>query len=453
MKAIILAAGQGKRMRSSTHKLMHPILGKPFLQYVPEACKKAGITDITVVVGSDSKDIQDALPGYNFATQTTPLGTGHAVQSAVGHIEPSDDVLILCGDMPLITAEFIREFCAFYHAKNCAAAIAAVYKPDAGDFGRVYADENDVFEAIVEARDITPTSPHTNWANTAINLFKGEALLLGLKNLTNNNSQKEYYLTDVPKILRDMGQMVYVFRATEDATTFTGINTQAQLAEAARHMRDRINLRHMENGVRMLDPATTYIDDAVELAGDVILYPGCILEGACKIEEGAVIGPYTHMRDTTIGTNTTVSQSVLTCAKVGANTTVGPYAYLRPGAVIGNKCRVGNFVEIKNANLGDGAKAAHLSYIGDADVGRNVNYSCGAITANYDGKNKFRTTIADGAFIGSNSNLVAPVDIGEGAYIAAGSTITDAVPEYSMGIARERQTTKENWVRLRKNNE
>ncbi|MCL2571481.1 MAG: hypothetical protein FWE11_03680 [Defluviitaleaceae bacterium] len=220
-------------------------------------------------------------------------------------------------------------------------------------------------------------------------------------------------------------------------------------AEAARQTREKINYKHMENGVKILDPATTYIDSTVEIEADAVIYPGCILEGACKIEEGAIIGPYTHMKDTIIGKGTAVRQSVLSGASIGENTEVGPFAYLRPGAVVGNKCRIGNFVEIKNANLGDGVKMAHLSYIGDADVGNNVNYSCGAITANYDGVKKHRTVIEDDAFIGCNSNLIAPVCIGEGALIAAGSTINQTVPEYSLGIARERQTTKENWVKER----
>jgi len=451
MKAIILAAGHGTRMRSSTQKVMHPILGKPIVAYVADACKNAGISDITLVVGSESDDIRAALPGYNYATQTTQLGTGHAVQAAAGYIQPNDDVLIIYGDMPLVTAGFIQEFVSFYYANNCAGAVAALYWPDSKDFGRVYADENGLFEAIIEARDLKPENPNTDWTNTGINIFKGSALLQGLSQMTNSNSQGEFYLTDVPKILRDAGQAVYVFCTKEGVSTFTGINTQAQLAEAARHMRDRINLRHMENGVRVLDPATTYMDETVEIAQDVIIYPGCILEGTCKIDEGAVIGPYTHMCDTIVGKATTVRQSVLTDAKLGDNTTVGPFAYLRPGAVIGNNCRIGNFVEVKNANIGDKTAMAHLAYIGDADVGSNVNYSCGAITANYDGKNKHRTVIADGAFIGCNANLVAPVEIGEGALVAAGSTITDALPEYSLGVARARQVNKVDWVSRRKN--
>lgn len=211
--------------------------------------------------------------------------------------------------------------------------------------------------------------------------------------------------------------------------------------------REQINKRHIENGVRIMDPATTYIDDTVEIATDTLIYPGCILEGLCKIENSAIIGPYTHMKDTIIGKGSAIRQSVLTDTKIGENTTVGPFAYLRPGTIVGNNCRIGNFVEIKNSTISDNVAMAHLAYIGDADVGNNVNYSCGAITANYDGKKKHRTTIADGAFIGCNSVLIAPVEVGEKAFIAAGSTINQNVPELSLGIARERQTIKENWVK------
>ena len=236
----------------------------------------------------------------------------------------------------------------------------------------------------------------------------------------------------------------------QNTSNCTHINTQAQLAEAARLKRERINLQHMANGVRMLDPATTYIDDTVEIAASVLIYPGCILEGACKIEEGAIIGPYTHMRNTTVGKGSNIRQSVVADSKIGDNTNIGPFAHIRAGAVIGNDCRIGDFVEIKNSNFGDGSAMAHLAYIGDADVGKNVNFGCGAITANYDGKNKHRTTIKDKAFIGCNSVMVAPVEVGEGAITAAGSIITEAVPEYSLGIARARQVIKVNWVRLRK---
>ena len=448
MKAIILAAGKGKRMQSDMQKVVHPILGKPIVQYIVEAAKDAGFGDITVIIGPDGAEIKQELetthPNLHYATQEERLGTGHAVQCGMERVKADDDVLILCGDMPLVTGEFIRELMD-YRAENPAdAVVSAVFNPLAQDFGKVF-DESGNFIEIVEARDITPSHSQTDWANIGIYLFKGEALLHGLSQLKNNNSQNEYYLTDVPKILREAGRPVRVFHTKTEVSVFTGINTQVQLAEAAGHMRDRINTRHMLEGVRMFDPSTVFIDDAVKLARGVVIYPNTILEGACEIAENAILGPGTHMKDTIVGAGAAVRHSVTASAKIGAGTEVGPFAYLRPGANIGEKCRIGNFVEVKNANLGNGTKMAHLAYIGDADVGENVNYSCGAITANYDGKNKYRTVIADNAFIGSNANLVAPLTVGESGFVAAGSTITDNVPPCALGIARGRQHVKENW--------
>ncbi|MCL2216760.1 MAG: bifunctional UDP-N-acetylglucosamine diphosphorylase/glucosamine-1-phosphate N-acetyltransferase GlmU [Defluviitaleaceae bacterium] len=447
MKAIILAAGQGKRMHSDLQKVMHPMLGKPIIQYVVEAALDAGAEDITVVVGRGGDDIKNGLARFknlNFAVQDPPLGTGHAAQAGIGRIKDSDDVLILYGDMPLVTVEFLTELKNFYRAGSSEAVVSAVYRPDARDFGRVY-DKNGDFIEIVEFKDMKPDSPPTDWVNPGIYLFKGEALKTGLSRMTNNNSQLEYYLTDVPKLLKDDGRVVKVFHTREDISAFTGINTHAQLAEATAHMRGRVNELHMAAGVRMLDPASAFIDSDTKIAPGAVLYPGCILEGKCEIESGAVIGPNTHMKDTVVGANARVRQSVTDNAKIGEGTEVGPFAYLRPGTVIGKNCRVGNFVEVKNSNLGDGTKMAHLAYIGDADVGSGVNYGCGAITVNYDGAKKHRTTINDGAFVGSNVNLIAPVEIGLGAFVAAGSTITDCVQADALGIARQRQTNKPGW--------
>lgn len=449
MKAIILAAGQGTRMKSDLAKVMHPILGKPVVRYVVEAARDAGCAEITVVVGKDGEEIKKGLAGIGgltFAVQEKQLGTGDAVRAGKDGIQPGDDVLILCGDMPLITAEFIREMAAA--EKNADAVVAACFLPDAGDFGRVYDNGGDFLE-IVEARDLTAAHSHTDWANTGIYLFKGEGLLRGLlagHTLKNNNAQREYYLTDVPKIMSQAGARVRVFHSRADMSVFTGINTQAQLAEAVGFMRARVNARHMAAGVRMLDPASAFIDAAAKIARGVVIYPGVILEGACEIGENAVLGPNSHLTATIVGANAAVRNSVANSAKIGAHTEVGPFAYLRPGAVIGEKCRVGNFVEVKNATLGNGTKMAHLAYIGDADVGSGVNYSCGAITANYDGAKKHRTKIGDNAFIGSNVNLIAPVEIGENGFVAAGSTITDDLPPCALGIARERQCTKLNWT-------
>lgn len=449
MKAIILAAGKGKRMQSDLQKAMHPILGKPIVQYVAEAAKDAGFDDITVVTGKDSEEIKNGLSGcygLNFAVQEEPLGTGHAVQAGAGNIKADEDVLILYGDMPLVTNDFIRELMDFNRENPAEAVVVAVYRPNMGDFGRVY-DENGDFIEIVEARDITPNHPKTDWANTGIGLFKGNSLLHGLSQLTNKNSQREYYLTDVPKILREEGKRVRVFHTRADMSVFTGINTQNHLAEAASYMQARINARHMENGVRMLNPVSVFIDSSVKIARSVVIYPNVILEGKCEIAEGAIIGANSHLKDTIVGTKAHIRQSATNGAKIGAETEVGPFAYLRHGAVIGEKCRVGNFVEVKNATLGNKTKMAHLAYIGDADVGSGVNYSCGAITANYDGEKKHRTIIGDNAFIGSNANLIAPIKIGENGFVAAGSTITDDLPPHAMGIARERQCVKLNWAK------
>jgi len=414
MKAIILAAGQGKRMRSNIQKLLHPILGKTIIQYVIETVQATGIEDVTVVIGSDGAEIVATLgsiyPQLHFAIQESALGTAHAVQAGTKQINDNDDVLILYGSMPLVTEELIKKLNVLY-------------------------EENHI-DGVV-----TASSPH---------IFKGRVLKQGLAKMRKFNDQSEYDLADLPQTLREDGYNIQAYKSLDDMTVFTGINTQVQLAEAVQHMRNRINTKHMLNGVRMIDPSTVYIDDTVEIKPGVIIYPNVILEGVCKIDGNVIIGPNSHLKNTTVGTAAHINQSVLHDSKIGAGTTVGPFAYLRQNANVGCKCRIGNFVEIKNSNIGDGTKAAHLTYIGDADVGKKVNFGCGAITVNYVGKNKHHTIIEDHAFIGSNSNLVAPVKVGEGAYTAAGSTITNDLQSCSLGIARARQVEKLNWTKTKK---
>ena len=448
MKAIILAAGQGKRMRSDLHKLLHPILGKTIIRYVVEAVFSAGIEDVTVVISSDGGDIKAELdqvyPQLHFAVQEKPLGTGHAVLAGMERVNDDDNVLVLYGDMPLVTCEFIRELEKFYNETNSVAIVTAGYSPKADDLGRVYADADGLFQEIVEARDAKSGAPFTEWVNTGNFIFNGGAIREGLAKMGNNNSQNEYYLTDVPKILRDAGHNVRVLHSKADMVVFTGINTQVQLSEAVKHMQNRINTRHMLNGVRMIDSSTVYIDDTVEIESNVVICPNVTLEGECQISAHVTIGANSQLKNSIIGEGTHISQSVLYDSIVGANTVVGPFAFLRQNANVGCKCRIGNFVEIKKSTLGDGTKAAHHAYIGDASVGKNVNIGCGVITANYDGKNKHRTVIGDGAFVGSNVNLVAPVNIGEGAVIAAGSTVTEDVSSCALCIARARQVEKPN---------
>jgi len=308
-KAIILAAGQGTRMCSSLHKLLHPMLGKTVIRYVVEAALAAGILfeDVTVVISPGRDDVKAELlrywPGINFGIQDKPLGTGHAALAGVGNIKDSDNVIILYGDMPLITGDVIRELMASAGAHGCDGVVTAFYAPHMKDFGRVYAGEGDIFHKIVEARDLKPGDPNTDWVNPGVYLFKGDALRQGLNSMTNDNSQGEYYLTDVPKILKDAGKCVRVFKTKKDETIFTGINTQSQLAQAVRFMQNRINTSHMNNGVRMVDPTSVYIDSTVEIGRDVVIYPSVIIEGNCKINSGAVIGASTHIKSTAAGEN------------------------------------------------------------------------------------------------------------------------------------------------------
>jgi bifunctional UDP-N-acetylglucosamine pyrophosphorylase/glucosamine-1-phosphate N-acetyltransferase len=448
MKAIILAAGKSRRMRSHTHKALHRILGKPLLLYVTDACREAGIEDVTVVIGPDGGSLREALPAsVRCVIQEEALGTGHAVMAArdADFIDPKDDVLVMYGDMPLITAAFLRKLAVYHRQHNTDAVVTSVSMDTPYGYGRVFASEGSRFIKIVEQSDLSLEEEAINAVNTGVYTFKGEALFLGLDGINQNNKQQEYYLTDVPAVLRGAGRNVLVYRAQEDSSVFAGINTQTQLTEAALYMRRRVNLRHMENGVHILDPESVYIDCDVYIAPEAVIYPGVFLEGASRVEKEAVIGPNTRLINSTVGEKSTVQYSVLKEAVVGNFTDVGPFAYLRPGAVIGDHCRVGDFVEVKNSTLGNYSKASHLAYIGDADVGSRVNFGCGAITANYDGTHKNRVSIGDGAFVGSNSNLVAPVTLGEGSYVAAGSTITEAVPPSALAIARQRQTNKLNW--------
>ena len=448
MKAIILAAGQGTRMRSGLQKFLHPILGKTILQYIAEAAFEAGIEDVTIVVSPDGvvkKEFGGLYPQLNFAVQETPLGTGHAIMAGMERVGDNDDVLVMLGDMPLVTGEFIRGLKAFKANAGCQAVVTAASCPGSEDLGRVYADADGRFLEIVEARDMKAGAADTEWINTGYFLINGGALKHGLSKLDNKNSQNEYYATDIPKILREDGFDVRVYKSRADMAVFTGINTQVQLAEAVGHMRRRINERHMLNGVRMIDPATVYIDDMVEIEQGTVIYPGVILEGECKIGANVTIGANSHLTNTSVGAFAHIRQSVMSDSNIGAGTTVGPFAYLRPDSIIGEKCKVGSFVEVKNANVAAKSKIPHLSYVGDADVGTGVNIGCGAITANYDGKNKHRTVIGDGVFVGSNVNLVAPVKLGDGAFVAAGSTITKDVPSCALGIARARQEEKLDW--------
>ena len=447
MKAIILAAGAGKRMKSDFPKVLHTIVGKPMLHCVIDTCIAAGIDDITVVIGKNGDEIIKATDRpVNFVWQNEQLGTGHAVMCAKDSIDPDDKVVVLNGDAPLVTSGFLRGLMEFQLEKDAHGVVVATNVPDPTGYGRVMTNEHGDFSAIVEQRDLhLDGGSDNNCIYTGILMANGRELLYALEHVDNKNNQSEYYITDVPLIMKEDGFNVEIYN-DPDYLQFLGVNSQRQLAEAGLVFRDRILDAHFENGVVIVDPSSVYIDMDVEISPRVIIHPGTSIFGNTRIKEGAQIGPYTQITNSVIGSGTVVRNSVLETVHVGSNCQIGPFAYLRPGTVIGNRCRVGNFVEVKNAKLGDDTTAAHLAYIGDAQIGKGVNFGCGAITVNYDGESKHVTVVEDNAFIGSNANLIAPVTVHSGAFIAAGSTIDKEVPAGTLAIARERQTNKEGFA-------
>lgn len=451
--AVVLAAGLGTRMRSRKAKVLHEIWGKPMISHVVECYLAAGIQRIVVVVGHQGREVQEALAGYKhveFAWQQEQLGTGHAVMQAQSNLaEFSGPVLVGYGDAPLYRPETIARLLNRHEAAGAACTILTAVYDDPHGYGRIVRDDTGAFVKVVEEKDATPEQKRIQEINTGTYVFEKSALFDGLARISNDNAQGEYYLTDVPAILLNQGALV-ALEICQDAVETQGINTKVQLAQAAAVMKSRILEKFMLAGVTIVDPATTYIDPDVVIEPDTIVYPFTIIQGHTHIKSDSIIGPGARVIDCQIGSSVEIVQSTLVEAKIGDGTTVGPYAYLRPGTVVGANARIGDFVEVKNSNIGDGAKVPHLSYVGDADVGAYSNLGAGSITCNYDGKQKHRTVIGDRAFIGSNANLVAPVTIGEGAYIAAGSTITKDVPAKALGIGRARQLVREGWVEKRR---
>lgn len=443
-KVVILAAGQGTRMKSKVPKVLHKVLDKTMIDYVIEASKKAGAEDVCVIVGHQSAMVKAMIGGgVEFALQKEQLGTGHAVMQAKDFIGNDGNVLVLCGDTPLIKSETIKELNELHTKEGNSATMISAIVENPNGYGRIVR-ENDSFVKIVEQKDADEEQKKINEVNTGVYIFKASELNSAFDKLTNNNAQGEYYLTDVLEILKNQNQKVGVMIA-DDENEFLGVNSKLQLSEASKIMKRRINERHMIDGVTIEDPDNTYIGADVEIEADTVILPGTILEGHTKIGSDCIIGPNTRITSSIIKDAVIIQQSTLINAEVDNFTTVGPYAYLRPNSKIGEHVRIGDFVEIKNSNIDDGTKVSHLTYIGDSDVGKNINFGCGTVTVNYDGKNKFRTTIKDNAFIGCNTNLVAPVTVEENAYIAAGSTITKDIPENALSIARSKQINKPEW--------
>ncbi|MDX6669133.1 MAG: bifunctional UDP-N-acetylglucosamine pyrophosphorylase / glucosamine-phosphate N-acetyltransferase [Solirubrobacteraceae bacterium] len=444
---VILAAGEGTRMRSATPKVLHDLCGQPMISWPVQAALAAGAERVVVVGGPDNR-LAEALPeGVAIAVQQEPRGTGDAVRAAAAEIERDAPVIVLSGDVPLITDELIAQLAAAHEAVPAAATVVTMELEDPSGYGRVVRRPDGSVERVVETKsagDATDDDLAIREVNAGVYAFDGGELLDALEQVTTDNAQGEYYLPDVLKVLDAAEHRVAAFRV-DDHTLTLGVNDRVDLAQVRAVAQRRINEVHMRAGVTIVDPAATLIDAGVELGRDTIVEPACFLRGVARAGERCRIGPLTTLIDSSLGDDVTVLHSYLESCEVKAGARIGPFAYLRPGAVLREGAKAGTFVELKNADVGAGAKVPHLSYIGDADVGEGSNIGAGTITANYDGENKHRTTIGRNVHGGVDVALVAPVTVGDDAWTGAGSVITDDVPPGALAIGRAQQRNVEDY--------
>ncbi|MEO6471242.1 MAG: bifunctional UDP-N-acetylglucosamine diphosphorylase/glucosamine-1-phosphate N-acetyltransferase GlmU [Aeromicrobium sp.] len=449
--AIVLAAGAGTRMKSTKAKVLHEIAGRSMVAHALAAVSGAGITTTVAVVGHDREQVSAHIalldPTVVLAVQEEQNGTGHAVQVALAALPatPLGTVLVTYADVPLLTSDTLKDFLAEHHASGRAVTILTAELGDPSGYGRIIRDAGGSVTAIREDGDASETERRIPEVNSGILALDAAFLAEALVELETNNAQGEVYLTDVVGIATDRGLPVGA-HVLEDIWQTEGVNDRTQLARLGAEFNRRITERWMREGVTIIDPETTWIDSAVTIESDVTLLPGTQLLGATAVETGATIGPDTTLRNVEIGAGATVIRSHGSDAVIGANATVGPFAYLRPGTELGTRGKIGAFVETKNAVIGDGAKVPHLSYIGDAEIGEGTNIGAGTITANYDGVSKHRTTIGKHARTGSDNVFVAPVTVGDGAFTAAGTTVREDVPPGSLAIGDTEQRNIEGWV-------
>jgi len=445
--AVILAAGAGTRMKSDRAKVTHELCGRPMVNWVIDAVKNSGIENIIVVTGYQEDQVKACIKeNVEFVTQKEQLGTGHAVMQVKPLLQgKKGNCLILCGDTPLITSNTISQIIQEHtENKRAMTVLTAVFDNPKG-YGRILRDRSGNVTGIVEHRDATSEQLQIREINSGIYCYDIDSLLKALDSLSNNNNQNEYYLPDTLAIILNNGGKVGT-TTLSDADEMMGINDRVQLALAQKVLNRRIIEEHMRNGVTFLNPDSCIVEYNVSIGRDTIVYPSTILEGNTKIGQNCIIGPNSKITDTIVGNDVTVMNSVTIESMIDDHTKVGPFAYLRPGSQIGKNVKIGDFVEVKKSVIGNDTKISHLTYIGDAEIGENVNIGCGVVTVNYDGQKKHKTIVGDNSFIGCNVNLVSPVEVKPNSYIAAGSTITEEVPEYSLAIARSRQTNIKDWV-------
>jgi len=446
--AIILAAGQGKRMKSKQAKVLHELAGKALVFYPLELVRRAKLRTVLVIVGHQADAVTKALSDHPATTilQDPPLGTGHAVlQAKKALINFSGSLLILNGDTPLLRDETIRRLWALHQKKNATLTLLTTRLENPQGYGRIIRNQDGTIDRIVEEKDATAAEQTIREINTGVYVIEKSFLFKALDNVRPDNRQKEYYLTDVIRIAARTGKRLIGLET--DSREVIGINSRADLAAAERILRLRINEDWMAKGVTLIDPGRTQIDADVKIGRDSILYPGVALEGSTVLGEGSIIYP-SRIKNSRLGKGVLIKDHcVIEETRIESGCIIGPFAHLRPGTLIRKGAKVGNFVEIKKSELGKGSKANHLSYIGDAMIGKGVNIGAGTITCNYDGTKKEKTIIEDGVFIGSNSELVAPIRIGARSVIAAGATITEDVPPDTLAISRPPQQNKEGWVK------
>lgn len=452
LRAVILAAGKGTRMRSKLPKVLHKVGGKAMLQHVLDAAGAAGAAEKIVIVGHGAELVESMVGEQGkIVLQAEQLGTGHAVMQTKDALAGfTGTAMILCGDTPLLDGEELKKFYEAHVQSGAAATVLTAFMDNPFGYGRIVRDADGNVQGIVEEKDADAQQKLIKEINTGIYCLECPLMFDVLATLTCDNAQGEYYLTDVLTKLNEAGKKVGGV-VTEDSDMVMGINSRRQLAEAESVMRVRILNKLMDEGVTIMDPASTFIEGSVKIGRDTVIYPFTWLEGNTEIGEDCEIGPNVRLTNVEVGNGTHLQFVYGHDCKVCDEVTAGPYVHLRPDTVIGNKVKIGNFVEVKNSNVGTGTKLPHLTYIGDSDIGSGVNMGCGCITVNYDGKKKHRTVIEDNAFVGCNTNLVAPVTVKAGCYIGAGSTITKEVPENSLGIARAKQKNIEGWAEKYRN--
>ncbi|MGB9803955.1 bifunctional UDP-N-acetylglucosamine diphosphorylase/glucosamine-1-phosphate N-acetyltransferase GlmU [Desulfofundulus sp.] len=454
LAAVILAAGKGTRMKSDLPKVMHKVCGRPMIEYVLDAVRGAGAKEIVVVAGFGgdlvARTVQDRA---KVVFQHQQLGTAHALLQAAPLLASfPGTILVVCGDTPLVSAGTLARLVAAHTSAGARATVLTAYLENPTGYGRVIRDGEGRVRKIVEQRDAEPGELAVKEINTGIYCFSAPGLFEALSAIKRENAQGEYYLTDIIGHYVDQGQPVAAL-VVEDAREVEGINDRRQLARVESYLRRQVVEELMLSGVTIMDPASTFIDRDVKIGRDTVIYPFTIIEGDTMIGERCAIGPGSRLVNVRAGNGVVVEHSVIQESKIGDNCIIGPFAYIRPGCVLAPDVKIGDFVELKKTVVGRGSKIPHLSYVGDATVGSRVNIGAGTITCNYDGENKWPTIIGDGAFIGSNTNLVAPVEVGERAFIGAGSTITRNVPPGALGIERGRQRIIEDWHRKKSKKE